>query len=110
MHSGVGASGCAPPQRYKSSMLSKPVLIALLAACGVNPSTETTDPPTEQPDKKPPDETVKENVYFCCQDADLKTASGEGCLTIGEKEIDRCNTVLACADGFIKKDGKVFCL
>lgn len=86
-------------------MPTKPLLAIILAACGVNSS-----PATEQPDKKPPDETVRDNVYFCCQGVDLKTASGNGCLTIGEKEIDRCDTVLACADGFVKVDGKVTCL
>jgi hypothetical protein len=91
-------------------MLTKPLLAIILVACGANSSGATTEFATEQPDKKPPDETAKENVYFCCQDADLKSGSGDDCLTIGEKEIDRCNTVLACADGFIKKDGKVTCL
>jgi hypothetical protein len=85
-------------------MFSKPLLAILLAACGVNSSGVTTEPP----DKKPPDETVKENVYFCCHDVDPKTETGEGCVTIGEKQIDSCSTVLAC-ETFTKKDGKVTC-
>jgi hypothetical protein len=87
-------------------MLTKPLLAIILAACGVSSRGATTEPPDGLPPAKP----HKENVYFCCQDADLKTASGDGCVTIGEKEIDPCNTVLACADGFVKKDGKVTCL
>jgi hypothetical protein len=95
-------------------MLTKPLLAIILATCGVNSSPMASATPTETPDSPPPDDPddpdFKENVYFCCTDADLKTGSGDGCITIGEKEIDRCSTVLACADGFIKKDGKVTCL
>jgi hypothetical protein len=83
-------------------------LFVLLAACGVR-SDDAPAAPGEQPDVH--DEVrVKDNVYFCCHDVELKTASGEGCVTIGEKQIDQCSTVLACADGFIKKDGVVSCL
>ena len=92
-------------------MLSRPLLVALLAACGVNSIGATTKSPTQQldgPPDSPDDPDFKENVYFCCLDVEKKT--GEGCVTIGEKEIDRCDTVLACADGFTKKDGKVICL
>ena len=89
-------------------MLTKPILLALLAACGVNSSTATTEPPSEQPDREPPDEIEKDYV-FCCHDVDTAKKSGEGCITIGEKQIDSCSTVLACADGFTKKDGTVTC-
>jgi hypothetical protein len=92
---------------YETSMLSKPLLAIILTACGVNSSGATTDPPTEQPDVQPPDDINKDNVYFCCLDVEKKT--GDGCVTIGEKEIDRCDTVLACAEGFNKEDGKVTC-
>jgi hypothetical protein len=100
----VDAPGCDPAQRYTPHMFTKPVLVALLAACGV-PSTES---PTEQPEKRPPDEIEKDYI-FCCQDVDPKNKTGEGCVTIGEKQIDQCSTVLACADGFTKKDGAVTC-
>jgi hypothetical protein len=91
-------------------MLSKHILLAFLAACGINSSRATTEPPPEQPDVRPPGEIEKDHVFFCCQDVDAAKATGEGCVTIGEKEIDRCSTVLACADNFTKKDGKVVCL
>jgi hypothetical protein len=84
------------------------VLFALLAACGVR-----SDSPQDSPDELPDGHNevrVKDNVYFCCHDVELKTASGEGCVTIGEKQIDQCSTVLACADGFVKKGGVVTCL
>jgi hypothetical protein len=86
-------------------MLSRPLLALVLAACGANPSSATTEPPDVNPD-----EVQKDHVFFCCQNVDQKNASGDGCVTIGEKEIDRCSTVLACADNFTKKDGKVVCL
>lgn len=88
-------------------MLTKPVLLALLAACGVNSSTATAEPPSEQPDRAPPDEGEKDYI-FCCQDVDTAKETGEGCITIGEKQIDSCSTVLAC-ETFTKKDGKVTC-
>ena len=85
--------------------MPKAILFALLATCGAHTNSATA-PDDEQP-IAPPDRTYKENVYFCCKDVDDKT--GEGCVTIGEKEIDRCSTVLACSDGFNKKDGIVTC-
>jgi hypothetical protein len=86
-------------------MLTKPLLLALLAACGAHSSPATA--PDEQPIEPPED--IQKDVFFCCNSADLKTKSGEGCLTIGEKEVDRCATVLSCTDGFIKQDGVVTC-
>jgi hypothetical protein len=90
-------------------MVIKPLIIAFLAACGVNSNLAPTEQSAEQPDVQPPDDINKDNVYFCCHDVDAKTKSGDGCVTIGEKEIDRCDTVLFCADGGTKKDGKVTC-
>jgi hypothetical protein len=89
-------------------MLTRPIILAFLAACGVSSSGPTTESPTEQPDVEPPDDIQKDYI-FCCQDVDPKTKSGDGCVTIGEKQIDQCSTVLACADGFTKKNGVVTC-
>jgi hypothetical protein len=88
-------------------MLTKPILVAFLAACGVSSNSSATEPPDEQPEKKPPYDT-QEGYIFCCHDVDPKTKSGEGCVTIGEKQIDSCSTVLTC-DSFTKKDGTVTC-
>jgi hypothetical protein len=97
-------------------LTAKPILLALIAACGVTAGAASfpasTESLYEQPDEiEPPDgPPIKDEGYlFCCQDADAKTQSGEGCVTIGEKEIDRCNTVLACKN-FVKKDNKVVCI
>lgn len=92
-------------------MSAKSILFALLAACGVPYNTPPTEQSAEQPDEpdgQPPDD-IKDATYFCCLDVDAKTKSGDGCVTIGEKEVDRCSTVLACQE-FTKKDGKVTCL
>ncbi|KIG15996.1 hypothetical protein DB30_05050 [Enhygromyxa salina] len=89
-------------------MLTRPLLLALLAACGVNSSGAPAGPPHEQPEKKPPDDIEKDYI-FCCQSVDTQTKSGDGCVTIGENQIDSCSTVLACADGFTKQDGTVTC-
>jgi hypothetical protein len=91
-------------------MFTKPLLLAALAACGVHPIGATTGAPSEQPDKPPPEPPPEEADYiFCCQDVDHKSKSGDGCVTIGEKQIDQCSTVLACTEGFTKQDGKVIC-
>lgn len=52
---------------------------------------------------------VQKDYIFCCQDVDPKAKTGDGCITIGEKQIDSCSTVLTCAGGFTKKDGTVTC-
>ncbi len=92
-------------------MSVKPLILAFLAACGLysNGDGATTNP-AERPDKDPPGPPEEAGYIFCCQDVDPKTASGEGCVTIGEKQIDQCSTVLACGEKFTKKDGKVTCL
>jgi hypothetical protein len=84
-------------------MLTKTLLVALLAACSLR-----SEPPDEQP-VEPPEQEWKENVYFCCTSVDHKTKSGDGCTTVGEKDIDRCSTVLVCSDGLTKTDGVVTC-
>jgi hypothetical protein len=65
--------------------------------------------PLDNPrDKNPPPET-EDKDYFCCHDVDTANKSGEGCITIGKNQIDACSTVLACHEGFTKKDGVVTC-
>jgi hypothetical protein len=86
--------------------MPKAILLALLAACGAHTNSATA--PDEQP-IEPPEQDLKENVYFCCNNVDHKTKTGDGCVTVGEKEIDRCSTVLVCSDGLTKKDGVVTC-
>ena len=90
-------------------MFTKPVILALLAACSVHVTTDATGYPPEQPDKPLPSPPEEDDYLFCCQDVDHKSKSGDGCLTIAEKQIDSCSTVLACTEGFSKKDGKVTC-
>ncbi|PRQ06231.1 hypothetical protein [Enhygromyxa salina] len=89
-------------------MLTKSLLLAFLAACGVNSSDSPTEPPTERPEKKPPDDIEKVHI-FCCQKVDVKTKTGDGCVTIGSDKIDSCSSVLACAGSFTKVDGTVTC-
>jgi hypothetical protein len=82
-------------------------MVAVVSGGALGPDSK---PPEEQPDKKPPGTIPRENVYFCCHDVDHATKSGDGCITIGEKQIDSCASVLTCADGFTKEDGTVTCL
>jgi hypothetical protein len=93
-------------------MLSKSLLLALLAACGVhsNPATEP-DPPN---DVEPPDaDEPVEDQYFCCQsvkfDGKEKTGHGDGCSMTDEKHVILCNTVLYCPGGYTMNQGAVDC-
>jgi hypothetical protein len=91
-------------------MLSKPLLIALLAACGVPSNTATTEPPREQPDdKQPPDEPPQEDQHFCCEKLS-GSGSGTGCVFISEKQAALCDKLLYCGSTYEKDGDKVTCL
>jgi hypothetical protein len=110
MHEGRGVRVVTAGRVYKDAMLTKPLLLAVLAACGV-PSTLATADPAEQPDEiEPPPEPPQKDQHFCCQNVDPKTKSGEGCLTIGKGQIDQCPELLYCAGSYAKHDGKTYCL
>jgi hypothetical protein len=91
-------------------MLTKPLLFAIIAVCGVLSGAAAT--PAEQPEKKPPDAN-KKGQQFCCSSVGKTAAgkgTGEGCVTIGPGKIDSCDKVLSCGDEWLKDDGKVTCL
>jgi hypothetical protein len=90
-------------------MLTKPLILAILAACGVNSSAATTEPPSEQPDKQPPDDEGVLDQHFCCADIDPKKPSGDGCLPIGKEHMASCGKVLYCSGNWTNVDGKVTC-
>jgi hypothetical protein len=92
-------------------MLIKPLILAVIAACGVPSTSATTDPPAEQPDKKPPDAKPKDS-HWCCQSVDPKAKSGEGCTAMsGSLElINACAEYLYCSGDAAKHDGKTYCL
>jgi hypothetical protein len=92
------------------TVITKLLLLALLAACGVPSNTATIEPPPEQPpDVKPPDDPGLEDQHFCCQSVDFKTFSGDGCQLITELQVALCNKVLYCEGNWVKDDGKVAC-
>jgi hypothetical protein len=80
-------------------MLIERLLLAFLATC---------DPPTEQPDKLPPDTPVEDGQHFCCES--LGTGTGNGCVMIGKEHSSLCPKLLYCAGSYMKDDGKVTCL
>jgi hypothetical protein len=90
-------------------MLTKPLLLALLAACGVRPATATA--PDDQPLAPPETEEPPEDQHFCCQSVDHKNKTGDGCTAIsGSLEvINSCNKVLYCPGFWTKDDGVVTC-
>lgn len=108
-------------------MLSKHVLLTLLAACGVHSSPEADRPPdTAQPisvhsssqarppeDTEKPDghneETVVEGQHFCCGEVDGK-GNGDDCILLGKEELALCNTILYCSGSWQMQDKKVKCI
>ncbi len=108
------------PRGYQPEMGIKPLVLALVAACGVNPNnTEARQGPPapgDQPfdavddpgDKQPPAEQPQEDQHFCCQD--VKDGTGEDCVAIGKESINSCPNVLYCDGKWEKKDVKVTCL
>jgi hypothetical protein len=103
-------------------MLTKTILIAVLAAACGTPSSPAT--PADEPlggdilssasapeDKELPDETPpEEGQHFCCQSVNLDKRSGEGCLSIGPGQIDTCSELLYCAGDYGKSGGTTKCL
>jgi hypothetical protein len=90
-------------------MIAKPLLLAFLAACGVTSSAATTEPPTEHPDKQPPQDPGLEDQHFCCTSVSLKDFTGEGCTAVAKEAINSCPNVLYCPEGWAKSEGKVAC-
>ena len=91
----------------------KAIVFAALAACGVQPTPATADPPAEQPGEFEPTEPVVKptDSHWCCQSVDFKTMSGEGCNAFsGSIElINACAKYLYCEGNAVKDDGKVKC-
>lgn len=87
----------------------KAIVFAALAACGLQPTPATADPPTEQPDAPSEDPIKPMDQHWCCASVDFKTLSGEGCWTIGAGQTDQCPKVLYCPGAWVKDEGKVQC-
>jgi hypothetical protein len=102
-------NGHRPKARSTCGVTIKLLLLAILAACGVNSNSANAGPPVEPPNKEAPDETEEDKDYFCCHSVNTGKRSGDGCVTIGKNQIDSCSKVLACAGGFTKDDGTVTC-
>jgi hypothetical protein len=96
----------------------RPIVLALVAACGVTagaatPSPATAEPPpSEEPDEFEPPVVKPKESHWCCQSVDPKTKSGEGCSAFsGSIEvINNCAEYLHCPGGATKHDGKVTCM
>jgi hypothetical protein len=94
-------------------MFTKPLLLALLAACGVhfNPTTPAAEQPVKPPHAKP-----IEAQHFCCSGTweDDGRNFGSDCETIGADSMKTCRiaggAVLYCASSWQQgTDGVVSC-
>jgi hypothetical protein len=90
-------------------MLTKPLLLAILAACSVHPEIEPNGSPPNQPDKFPPDTPEEDGQHFCCEKLG-GDGSGEGCVTIDKSHIAVCDKLLYCGGTYEKDGGKVKCI
>ena len=92
-------------------MLTKPLLLTILAACGAHHNIKSAESPTEEPDERQPPDTPQEDQHFCCTDVDPAKFTGDGCVAISGalETINACNNVLYCPGKWTKKDGNVTC-
>jgi hypothetical protein len=123
-------------------LTAKPILLAIIAACGiqsnpvVSPDTPLGGDPVEnakaaaaqrtwlerqmqavsspstspdEPDRKPPEDVGLEDQHFCCQEIDLKSFTGDGCVLIDKTAAILCDKLLYCPGKYAKDDGKVAC-
>ncbi|HLT36343.1 MAG TPA: hypothetical protein VK034_08655 [Enhygromyxa sp.] len=89
-------------------MLIRPLLLALIAACGVsNPDTD------EQPIQPPDADKPAQDQHFCCKsvstDKEVKVGHGEGCALAEKLHIGGCTTILYCPRGYTMDGGVVDC-
>jgi hypothetical protein len=101
--------GEAYERDHPATMLTKPILLTFLAACGVSSDSKTAEPPPEQPDKKPPDES-RQDQHFCCVQVNLEKKSGDDCVPIGAAQLLACNEILYCSGDWGKSNGVTKCL
>jgi hypothetical protein len=89
-------------------VLSKPLFVAVLAACGISSNTETTEPPNEPPIEvpTPPEEAGQ---HFCCESLN-GNGSGNDCVMIGKEHAALCDKILYCGSSYEKDGGKVKCI
>jgi hypothetical protein len=104
----------ASPRDYEPRMLTKPLLFAVLATCGIPSTAATTEqpePPAEQPDVPPAPPPQEGETYWCCDSVNGQgNGSGEGCEEILHSVVALCNNVLHCTKGYTKNaDSKVTC-
>jgi hypothetical protein len=88
-------------------MYAKPIILALLAACGFSTNPE----PPDGPDDRAPPNGAQEAKHFCCTSVDQDKLTGEGCIGIPDDNaiINACSYVLFCSGDWTKADGHVVC-
>ena len=90
-------------------MLTKSILLALFAMCGVHSDVEAPEPPTEQPDGLPPAPPEEDGQHFCCESLG-GNGSGDGCVMIGKEHVVLCDKILYCGSTYEKDGGRVKCI
>jgi hypothetical protein len=80
-------------------------ILALLAALLAPPEA-----PEGPDDRQPPGTSCEVGQNFCCNQVNVSTQSGDGCVAISTENINACSKVLSCGDVWVKIDGQVTCL
>jgi hypothetical protein len=65
--------------------------------------------PPDETERRPPPADVQEGQNFCCNEVNVNTLTGEGCVSIGTENINACSKVLYCGGDYVKIDGTVVC-
>jgi hypothetical protein len=93
------------------SMLTKPLLLIILAACAApsGAAVNSNSPERDPPELAPPPNTPQPIETFWCCDAIIGKGEGDGCDEITASKVALCSKVLHCTDGYDFDEGKVTC-
>ncbi len=88
--------------------MSKQLLFAVLAACGVESSA--ADPIEDRPLESPDDVDAPDDQHFCCESVDSSNWTGKNCTLIAKEQLVACSAdILYCPGKWARTDGKIKC-
>lgn len=88
--------------------LTPTTILSALLACATQ-GDHATRVETSSPSDIQSQVESGEDQHFCCDDVDLSTWSGEGCLLISEDDLNSCSNILYCDGKWERQDGRAAC-
>jgi hypothetical protein len=86
------------------AMITRIILLTVLAASDAEPATNPGDQPIEPPD----DVAAPEDQHFCCKSVDAKNRTGDGCIMASKEDVKLCNANILYCPGFYTLDTNGF--